>query len=524
MPDDWKADGDKSRLRFEWSENGGIGGSRCVAISAVKNDKPSHGSWKQGINLEPYTAYRLKGFMKGKGVKGGDKFPATIGGAWYSRKGPKTTAGDYDWTPIETDFATGNRGRIDIVLELGDNEKGSVGTVYFDDISIVPNPDVERFEGKHFILNLYKDQVALATREGVKIQLANVDELYNAYQELTGFVPDDGAKQSAFAPSGCDIGALGWAGNPVIWHKKAYEETLKKYWIRPEYCPEIFLHELAHNFDHRNWTFHGHFNELKMAYALETRNWAICEDGWTRGPATRNRWEVRSKKNREAGIVNEVVQVYKNLLIRDKIGWEPFKKTFRYFLALKDEDVPKTKWDKFKVWHDKLSEYSGFDAWSVYTKEELEFAKFDCAPKKRPVAVGKVPGDQKETWLAEIKWDSAKVGWEEPKYGFFASAEKLHLRSIYGHAPSEYVYNLDGKWGKLSASCGLAHGREGGSVVFVVKGDGKELFRSGLVRDSKECKISVSLAGVKKLELVVENGGDGGNGDWGIWFDPQMSR
>jgi hypothetical protein len=260
-----------------------------------------------------------------------------------------------------------------------------------------------------------------------------------------------------------------------------------------------------------------------MAYALETRNWAIIEDGWTSGSATRNRWEVRSKQNREVGAIDEVVQVYKNLLIRDKVGWEPFKKTFRYFLALKDADVPKTHWDKFKAWHDKLSEYAGFDVWSVYTKDELEFVKYYYSSKKDPVEIGRIPADQKNAWLAEIKWKSAKVGWEEPKYSFFASGDKLHVRSIYGHAPSEYTYNLDGKWKDLVATCGLGRGSKG-SVVFVVKSDDKELFRSDLVNDARERPVNVDLSGVKNLELVVENGGDGVNGDWGIWFDPAISR
>ena len=50
------------------------------------------------------------------------------------------------------------------------------------------------------------------------------------------------------------------------------------------------------------------------------------------------------------------------------------------------------------------------------------------------------------------------------------------------------------------------------------------LITMDLVKDARERPVSVNLSGANKLELVVENGGDGANGDWGIWFDPAISR
>lgn len=60
-----------------------------------------------------------------------------------------------------------------------------------------------------------------------------------------------------------------------------------------------------------------------------------------------------------------------------------------------------------------------------------------------------------------------------------------------------------------------------GSVVFVVTGDDKELYRSPLVRGGEApVEIDVDLTGVEVLELKVENGGDGSTGDAALWISP----
>ena len=69
--------------------------------------------------------------------------------------------------------------------------------------------------------------------------------------------------------------------------------------------------------------------------------------------------------------------------------------------------------------------------------------------------------------------------------------------------------------GPLPQAYGLQDGHPG-SVVFVVRGDDKELFRSPLVKDRVLRKLDVDVRGVKLLELSVEDGGDGNHGDWGV--------
>jgi hypothetical protein len=146
----------------------------------------------------------------------------------------------------------------------------------------------------------------------------------------------------------------------------------------------------------------------------------------------------------------------------------------------------------------------------------------------------RVPDDVSELMLSDARWRSAKVGWFEPSYDRVVtndaghskpleSGSRRHDKGIYAHAPSRYVYALAGGWKRLSGLYGLQKGSPG-SVVFVVRGDGRELFRSEVVRDFGERELKVAVSGVAELELVVETTDDGPNSDWGIWFGPRLTR
>ena len=50
------------------------------------------------------------------------------------------------------------------------------------------------------------------------------------------------------------------------------------------------------------------------------------------------------------------------------------------------------------------------------------------------------------------------------------------------------------------------------------------MFRSKVVRDHTAREQSVAVANITLLELIVEDAGDGGNSDWGVWLDPQLRR
>ena len=150
-----------------------------------------------------------------------------------------------------------------------------------------------------------------------------------------------------------------------------------------------------------------------------------------------------------------------------------------------------------------------------------------------PRALSELPVENAWVSITRARFRSAATGWgpplrdqvpvEQPGQCFLQVGGKFFEQGLYAHAPSKYELELDGKWARFRSAYGLQDGHPG-SVVFVVCGDGKELFRSPLVKDQALRKLDVDVQGVDLLELSVEDGGDGNNGDWGVWIRPKLQQ
>lgn len=132
--------------------------------------------------------------------------------------------------------------------------------------------------------------------------------------------------------------------------------------------------------------------------------------------------------------------------------------------------------------------------------------------------------------LSRVRPQHASVGWMKPTYDhlpgtdvLLGSTGELFARGIFAHAPARHAYQLGGKWETLKGKAGLAQGNDG-SVVFVIEGDGKELWRSPLVKPENLQSFEVSVKGVQQLQLHVEDGGNGAGSDWGLWLEPMLTR
>jgi hypothetical protein len=93
-------------------------------------------------------------------------------------------------------------------------------------------------------------------------------------------------------------------------------------------------------------------------------------------------------------------------------------------------------------------------------------------------------------------------------------------RGIGMHSKSTLTYDLPGEFSRLAAVIGIDAGAAPlGNAVFRVTADGKEVFNSGPVtgRDAPR-PINVSVAGAKRVQLIVDFGEDldiGDQADWG---------
>lgn len=93
------------------------------------------------------------------------------------------------------------------------------------------------------------------------------------------------------------------------------------------------------------------------------------------------------------------------------------------------------------------------------------------------------------------------------------------------HANSSLDINLAGNGDRFTAMVGVDDevGTRG-TVDFKVVGDGKTLWESGTLKGGEAAKsVSVDLHGVKLLELVADDAGDGIDSDHADWADAQIA-
>lgn len=147
-----------------------------------------------------------------------------------------------------------------------------------------------------------------------------------------------------------------------------------------------------------------------------------------------------------------------------------------------------------------------------------------------PMSSAGLPAAERKLPLSQLSPAEVSVGWAQPAYdhvprrdALLISGGRLFETGIYAHAEARHRYDLaGGNWKRLTGHGGLASG--GGSVVFVILADGNEVFRSPLVKTGQLIPFEVDLEGVAQLELRTEDGGDGKNGDWALWLEPELMR
>lgn len=148
-----------------------------------------------------------------------------------------------------------------------------------------------------------------------------------------------------------------------------------------------------------------------------------------------------------------------------------------------------------------------------------------------PAGMAGAAGDPATCRLDELDMSHATSGWRtvQPCRSIddnpLRTGGKSYAFGLGTHAPSQVHIALDGKADRFRAVVGIDdenHPNPAGSVVFVVIGDGKELFRSEVMRLGMAQALDVKLAGVRRLSLIVEDGGDGKLADHADWCEAEI--
>jgi hypothetical protein len=160
-------------------------------------------------------------------------------------------------------------------------------------------------------------------------------------------------------------------------------------------------------------------------------------------------------------------------------------------------------------------------------------AALENEPKPAPADV---PPEVARLALGDARPERAEVGWLQPAANRIPlngqiespllDSGKIYATGLFAHAPSRYVYDLGGKWQTLRGEAGLhtAFQPYAYGIVFIIKTDGKEVFRSPIIRGSELVRYEIDVPGVKTLELLVDKAYDKNGGNWGLWLDPTLYR
>ena len=146
-------------------------------------------------------------------------------------------------------------------------------------------------------------------------------------------------------------------------------------------------------------------------------------------------------------------------------------------------------------------------------------------------AAGKQDDTLRRFWLDQL--DIAKVpSRRKPRLNLSVAGRPLRIggkefkRGLGTHARSDLHVRLFKESKRFTAKVGVDDGmkdQKGATVEFVVLGDGKRLWKSGVMRWGDPARaVDVDLSGVEVLTLLVRDVGDGKASDHADWADAKF--
>ncbi len=426
LPTGWQLARADDKAQVVVDAKGGEGGMPALRIttppiSALADKKGEYApvQLSQSVQLEPYRIYRLRARMRGENVQQSylnHLSPECVGPSvgvdmWLAEsfRNPQLNdklKGTFGWTDVELDFPTMADGTKTIYIHSGHSAgtaSNASGTVWIDNVRVEPVPDRVSMHGRHVVLFFSKMELAHLGSKRVQECVDEIDSYFDCISDLTGRGMNE--KLVFFAPWTWGIWAGAWSGNPVL--LSGGKEELKPWYGKLRRMPFFggHIHEISHNLGVPPVVW-GEIAPGTLAY------YAVGELGLRGGPDQRTgmaavRWYHREVHRMGEGAwlkerrVSQSRIQDKFMLIAERAGWrrtwDAFKQVFRMVLVAQQPDNPNARlwkadvdypssaytpefvaaikgnmWQQFKAVFDAASMLSGFDMWSVFTKEEVQ--------------------------------------------------------------------------------------------------------------------------------------------------------
>lgn len=374
----------------EYRSGEGIGHTGCLYLSLQER---GHLYLSHSLTgLDPAKLYRMSAMLRTSGVNDGR-------GAILSVKTENSRQiwnasefvyGDNDWREAYIDFVPAADGTADICCMLGNfggtyNGGTASGEVWYDDVRVSDvTPEQMYFRsGKHISLALDRDKVSVSD-EAADEWLSVLDKVYESYVDLVGDCPYEGKRIMILNTPGIEPGYWALAGNPILWNNRTGVDRLLKRTAEEGDWNFGILHEIGHTFspgtvsDNGEWNWNDEiFANFRMSYALEACGGAVSQrDVLYHGAGIMDYYKIFYDETIGKGIPknNGDAIHYTFLRIKEKYGWEVYKKAFRTLYAIDSEEMPDfaNSYDKMLFFLSHVSAAAGEDVTvTCYTPEEL---------------------------------------------------------------------------------------------------------------------------------------------------------
>lgn len=396
-------------------------------------------------------------------------------------------------------------------------------------------PEMTSVEGKHIIFKARADDMKLL--KDPQTWVANLDRVYEAYADLVGDTPYGGKKITILSTEE-DPGGWAVAGNPILWNRDCFLDSIERM-NKGDWSFGI-MHEIGHDFDlDYRWVWNAElWANFKLDYAAEAAKAIIFVYGRDEicdysNPKSLRMTDIYRQNVVESGnldriLVGDMNEENSHLKLAElvkEIGWEPFKKVFRWFNSLSPNEITDECLSRRSLFIRALEEQSGVKIVDRFINWGFSYTAVDA---KDALATARILHNR--DWYADVverpiqaapgEEVTVRIALSEPK-------EKTFDKGLGTHAESEIVYALDGKYERFESYIGVT-GRDNahnhyGSVSFEVVLDGKSAYKSPVLKGGGAYKhIQIDVSGVKELRLLVGDGGDGDASDHAGWADAKV--
>jgi 4-amino-4-deoxy-L-arabinose transferase-like glycosyltransferase len=188
------------------------------------------------------------------------------------------------------------------------------------------------------------------------------------------------------------------------------------------------------------------------------------------------------------------------------------------------------------LWYSPLTYYRPLTDREIASRALLAMWDLRCAgcPRTNYLASGGAPTVHTPRFaISGVKPTTVKQDWGQPRLGFSVEGKNITAAGVaypngFGmHSNATLSYPVKGRFTRLTGHAGLPDYIAGkkGSVVFTVEGDGKELWKSPVVRGGNPVvTVDVDISGIDTVTLLIRDAGDGIEHDHGFWADLKLEE